>query len=460
MNTRSLDEKVYDFTSNRCGISAPFRVLLGLSGGADSMALLHILHGWSNRGVDVVAVHVHHGIRGEEADRDEQFVCEQCRALGVPLYVVHADVPAIASAERTGLEETGRAVRYAVFDEVASQVGADVIATAHTASDQAETVLMHIVRGSGSRGITGIRPRRGAIIRPLLSAFRAELEAYCAENAIPYVTDSTNADPAYTRNAVRQCVLPVLRDLNPAADAALCRLADHTAADEEYLDAVARDTLDSLRQPDGSYQRQPLLSQHSAIRYRVLRMTLEESGCRSLEEKHLLLAEQCVTDGHGAVELPGDRVLSADQTTFRVAARVSAPQDLPCAMSVSSLPFTFQWMGETVTLRLVDTDDTSEAEKVHKLFLKYAIDYDKIQGELCLRPRRSGDAFHPAGRGIGKTVKALFQECGIPTAERDAYPLLCDEAGIVLVPGLTCDDRVRTSVRTRHFLVWQTDDRS
>ena len=246
-----LSEKVYAFTEKFALITPGERVLVAVSGGADSMVLLSVLRRWQQAGLTLAAVHIHHGIRGAEADRDAEFVTQMCRKWQIPLFLVRARVPEIAAREHLGLEETGRLVRYAVFERLAAAWQADRVATAHTASDRAETVLMHLLRGCGVAGLSGIPARRDKVVRPLLTCTRVEIEDYCRRSGIPYVEDSTNADVRYTRNAVRRELLPVMRRLNPAAEQALLRLADSAAEDEQCLAQLAADALTNARTSAG-----------------------------------------------------------------------------------------------------------------------------------------------------------------------------------------------------------------
>ena len=241
---KTLRDKVFNFTSEKCLFSAPCHVLVGVSGGADSMALLHMLSHWETP-LRVTAIHIHHGLRGESADRDEAFVRSYCTEHNVPLVVVRADVAAVATQERLTLEEAGRRVRYEQFEMARRDLCADYVLTAHTADDQAETVLMHLIRGCGIDGLVGIPAVRGNIRRPLLCCSRAEIEEYCTLHDLPYVTDETNVDIKYTRNDVRHRVLPLLREINPAVNDALLRLSNLAQADADYLNCVAEEVLSS-----------------------------------------------------------------------------------------------------------------------------------------------------------------------------------------------------------------------
>ena len=440
----------------------PLRVVLGLSGGADSMALLHILtHGGTLPEsvpplprFSVLAVHVDHMIRGEEAQRDAQFVREQCARLGVPLRVVQADVPAAAAAAHEGLEEAARRLRYAALEAARAESGAQLILTAHTASDQAETVLLHLLRGCGVGGLAGIPAARGVLRRPLLCCTRAEIEAYCRENGIPYVTDSTNGDTRYLRNAVRHRLLPLMRELSCGTDAALLRLSASAEEDEAYLSSLAADALRRAARPAGGYTAAVLSAAPVPVRGRAIRQALADIGCRSAERRHIERLYACLSSG-GRVELPGGFFAAADGGVFTVGRTEDPPR--PVTVRRQELPVRFSFGGQDVRLAVFDTEVHGQDVNVHKMFFKYAVDCDRIQGSITVRVRRPGDRMRPAGRGIGKEVRALLGEAGIPPLMRGSFPVVCDERGIVLLPGVTCDERVRVGAHTKHFLVWQRD---
>lgn len=455
MTGQLLSEKVLAFTEENALFEAPCRVLIGLSGGADSMSLLHCLHNWPKAGLEICAVHVHHGLRGAEADRDEAFVREQCAQLGVPLYVEHADVAAEAQANGETVEQAGRRVRYAVFEKQADVWQADYIATAHTADDQTETVLLHLLRGSGVDGLAGIPAKRGRLVRPLLCCTREEIEAYCAACAIPYIVDSTNTDTAYTRNRVRHELLPLLRQFNGAADESIRRLAAHAAQDSAYLHALAADALSRARLPKG-YSAAAFIVQAVPVRRRMLRQLLAEVGAFDISESHLLAMEQAVLRKNGGVDLPdGHRLTVSQGVVFwqTDTPAVPAPDCVPIALS--DLPQTLTYGLYRFTLKNIKIENEEHFENVHKMFFKYAVDCDRIQGDLYIRTRREGDVMHPAGRCVGKTIKKLMNELKVPVAEREQFPLLCDDGGVLLLAGYCCDERVRPQANTKHFLVWE-----
>lgn len=224
-------------------------VVVGLSGGPDSVFLLYALHTLQARmGFTLRAVHVHHGIRGAEADRDEAFSAELCAKLAVPFQAVHVAAPAYAAQHGLSLEEAARILRYEALEaarQQLTQAPAAWIAVAHHLDDQAETVLHNLVRGAGLRGLAGMENRRNHVIRPLLSIKREDILKWLEQNNIPYVTDSTNADPHYTRNRIRSTVLPELREINPEASAHIAHSAALLREADAYFHALALQYVDA-----------------------------------------------------------------------------------------------------------------------------------------------------------------------------------------------------------------------
>lgn len=452
MIIRDLLDKVVAFTEENHLFVPLCHVLVGVSGGADSVSLLHMLCHWPRAGLQVTAMHIHHGLRGDTADRDADFVSALCSEWGVPLVSVRADVAEVAREAGIGLEEAGRRERYRLFEETRCRLGADYILTAHTASDQAETVLMRILRGCGTDGLAGIPAVRETVRRPLLSSTRHEIETYCLENGLTYVEDETNADTAFTRNRIRHELLPLLRQINPSADTALCRLSAHAAEDSHYLCALAEEAVSAAAVPEGGYAVAAFLCQPQPVRRRMIHSVLAALALPQISESHILAVEGILRQGRGQVLLPTGVCLCVEYgRLFVLQKEESAPQNL----DVKSFPFTFFWLDKQYVLRLVGAKDVEEWKNVHKMFSNYSVDYARIQDSLCIRPRRMGDVLHPAGRGVGKTLKKWMNEWHVPVVERDTLPVLCDEGGVLLVPGYACDQRACPTKDTKVFLVWQ-----
>jgi tRNA(Ile)-lysidine synthase len=305
---------------------------------------------------------------------------------------------------------------------------------------------MHLIRGCGIDGLAGIPAARGNIRRPLLCCSRAEVEEYCALHNLPFVTDETNVDVRYTRNAVRHKVLPLLREINPSVGDAVLRLSGLAQADTDYLNDVAAEALSSATQ-DGGYLATVIAELPLAIRRRVIRLFLREVSLSSVEEAYIAAVDDCILHHNGMVSLCDGYTLFVEQGLITVqASRERIP---PETVVLEEIPCSVRFGEFDCSLTERDCYDGN----VHNLFLQSTIDCDKIEGKLCLRCRQTGDYMHPAGRGVGKSLKKLMNEWHIPAHIRDVYPLLCDEQGVVSVPGYACDERVKVTDATKHYLV-------
>lgn len=395
------------------------RVLCAVSGGADSMCLLSLLHAMGT--YTVAAAHFEHGIRGEESRRDCAFVADYCAAHGIPCYTEHADVPRYAAQNGLGLEEAARELRYAFFKRVAEREGYDLIATAHNADDNAETMLLNLARGASGAGLGGIPPRRGRIIRPLLGLTRAEIEQLLSESGTPHVEDSSNGDETIRRNRIRHAVMPVLRELNPAFSAAAARTAAQLRRDEAYLSAQAEDFLKAHF--DGkSLACAELLSLHEAVSSRAVHALLGPGA----EEKHVeAVLALCKSTERHALFVPGRRVLCERGRLY------FDPDD------GAEIPETELLPGGCVVLREAGLEircTLGEREEIHNSFKTYRLKYESISGKLTLSSPRPGERYRPAHRGCTKTLKSLFAEREMTGREKRLTPVFRDEAGIVLVP--------------------------
>lgn len=453
MRDEQLCEKALSRITEQRLLVAGDRVIVALSGGADSVALLAVLQTLAEPlalcGVE--AVHINHALRGEEAERDEAFVRTLCRQRAVPLTVFHRDVAAMSKQAGCGVEEMGRQVRYACFDEMRNGRENVKIATAHTLSDQAETVLLHLCRGCGTQGLGGIPTQRGAIIRPLLDCSREEIEAFCEKQGLAFVTDSTNADTVYSRNFIRHEVLPRLAAINPKAQQALARTAQQAQQDEAYLSDCAAQALRQLPQENGCVDVKALAALPSALLSRVLRRLCVTAGA-SPETPHITALMRALYDGERcALTLPG-KVQAVCTTRWFYVTPIEAAAWTPCAIQPDN-PVGFY--GRTYVCSVVESKKYKELQKVHKKLVKFSCDYDKIKGVVTLDVRQNGDVIRPADSVGSKTLKKWFNEKKIPSPLRGLLPLLRDEEGIVLVAGVGCDRRVQPDDTTKRWLIWQ-----
>lgn len=408
------------------------RVLCAVSGGADSMCLLHWLRGQEQAlQIRVFAAHFEHGLRGEESLRDAAFVEDYCREQGIPFSLGQGNAWAYAREHKLSVEEAARHLRYAFLEKTAEELGCHRIATAHHAGDQAETMLLNLCRGSGTKGLSGIPPRRGSIVRPLLGTGRDQIEAYCRSWGVPHVEDSSNQSDAYSRNRLRHRVLPLLREEYPALERSVGRAASLLRQDEDCLDHLAQDFVDHFF--DGtSLDQKELARLHPAIASRVFRKLCP----RPLDLDHVQ-ALQKLLEGNmlSAVVVPG-AVVRREQ------GRIYLKEE-----SAPMLPERFLQPGESLDipelgLRLHSKIKVFEPE-IYGLFNNYVLKYESIKGVIRCTSRREGDRYHPQGRGCGKSLKNLFLEAGMTQRQRNLCPVLRDEAGILAVLGFPADERCR-----------------
>ncbi|MGZ6372852.1 MAG: tRNA lysidine(34) synthetase TilS [Candidatus Limnocylindria bacterium] len=295
----------FEAACRRLGVRDGIGIVLTVSGGPDSMAFLHLAHAAApGHGWTLVVAHLDHGLRPESAD-DARFVADAAAALGLEAHLRRTDVAALAAERGEGIEEAGRQARYAFFDAVAESIGPDtLVMTAHTADDQAETVLLHLARGTGLAGLAGIAPRRGRIVRPLLDQRRAVLRRALDEAGIAYRLDPSNADPRFRRNRARAGLVPALEALHDGAVEALAALAARAADEDRALDAIAATELASRRSADGSIGWQPPPAR--AIGRRLLRLAAGPPA-PSAERIEALVDALAARRGGRTIELGGGR---------------------------------------------------------------------------------------------------------------------------------------------------------
>ncbi|MBQ2237482.1 MAG: tRNA lysidine(34) synthetase TilS, partial [Clostridia bacterium] len=345
-------------------------VTVALSGGADSMCLLHsLLVIKDTYSLNITAAHLNHMIRGKEALRDEEFVIEQCKKIGVQLFVERVDVPLFARENKISIELAARQIRYDFFERVAK----GVVATAHTASDNIETVILNLTRGASLKGLCGIPPKRDKFIRPLIYCTRADVEEFCKDKGIDFVTDSTNLSDEYTRNNIRHNVVPVLKQLNPSLEENIVRMCENLREDYASLEALADSylngkiqknvlNLDGIDKIDKSIRKIALVKFVNSLNFDI--------QLNSFHLDKLLF----LTQNSGKTGLPNNFSAICDGSTLRIESN-----DLANGQSFN------------VKIEKADKKLITESKKVNNLLLNNAIDCDKISGELVIRTRLPGD---------------------------------------------------------------------
>ena len=418
-------------------------VCAAVSGGADSVALLTFLLSLrESMQLTITACHLNHCLRGAEADRDERFVRELCRRCGVPLTVERIPVAELARQEHLSEETAGRKARYALFERLHRETGCRV-ATAHTLSDNMETVLFSMARGTGLRGMCGIQPVRDYLIRPLIAITRQEVEAYCAEHGIGFVTDSTNFSEEYTRNRIRLRLIPELYALNPALPEAFSHLVEAMGEGYELVTREAERFLDTAEPYRGhtACSAEAFLALPAAVRREVLsRLAYAEGGTLSYQQTGL--CTRLAAEG-GASEIGGGvRFCSRQGRIWMERCTEPAPGfryeiDLEQAEQQFRLPD-----GRLVRLLPLNCEHLEKIVKEQDNTLKNVLDCGRICGNIVLRSRNGGDRIRPVGRGVTKTLKKLLAEAGIPPEQRDSLALLSDDQGLLWAEGFGCDERV------------------
>ena len=392
-------------------------LLCAVSGGRDSVCLLHYLANLApGRGFSVAAAHLNHKMR-PEAQRDEDFVRVLCRKLDVPFYT--EAVPVYETAEQWGLgvEETGRRLRYDFLQRTADTIGAERIATAHHAQDQAETVLLNLLRGTGPEGLAGIPPVRGRIVRPLLQTSRREIEDYLEEQGLSYVEDSTNQDTHYARNRLRRELWPQLETINPALTRSIGRTAEILRSENTYLDTLAADY---LPQSGTALETARLLSAPEALRPRILRLLLQRlpGGKRDVGAVHIgaLLA---LAAGGGTLDLPGEMQAVCRGGQLRLTMRETVPPEMTLRQGVN------RWGDYDITLR--------GGEDVR----------------VTVRSWRGSDRL-TTGRG-SRSLKRLFLDAGIPAEDRNRIPVVCVNGAVRAVYGVGIEESISSGENDDHI---------
>ena len=366
-------------------------ILCAVSGGRDSVCLLHYLTTIApRRGFTVAAAHLNHRMR-PEAQRDEDFVRGLCREWNVPFYTEAAPVYEMAARWGLGVEETGRRLRYDFFLRTADAIGAAYIATAHHAQDQAETVLLNLLRGTGPEGLGGIPPVRGRIIRPLLQTGRAEIEDYLQKNGLPHVEDSTNEDTHYARNRLRRELWPQLETVNPAVTRAIGRTAEIVRGENAYLDTLAAERLPA---EGTAVETAALLAAPEPLRPRMVRLLLDRlpTGKKDVSAVHMD-AVLALAEGGGTLDLPGGARAVCRNGWLRLTVKETAPPEMVLAQGLN------RWGDYDITLR---------GGEEHRVTVRSWKGSDRMAAE----------------RG-SRSLKRLFADAGIPAELRDSLPVVC-----------------------------------
>lgn len=422
------------------GLSSDTPILVAFSGGADSSVLLRLTVEYGRAtGAKIYAAHINHSIRGDEADRDEMFCKSVCEELGVEIFTLKADVPRLAKERGVSVETAARDVRYGFFDSIMKKYGIPLLATAHNADDNLETVIFNITRGAGLNGVCGIpqtRPCRfGTVIRPILYVSKSEILALCKEKKIDFVTDSTNTHTDYTRNKIRAEIIPRLCEINEGAVKNAARMSASLREDALCLDSMRDMFLDGFLE-NGGIEAEKLNGSPAAVVNRALAYLYRKaSGGQSLEAVHIdalkELSQKSVP--HSSVSLPcGIRGIIENGRLYieKAPEAVSVPPYNQTLFEGKNL--ISQTNCEIIIL------PSQNAKNVYKNSIISYIDSAKIKGGIYARPRAEGDKI--LNGGMHKSVKKLLCDKKIPLEARARLPMICDDDGILLIPTVAVRD--------------------
>lgn len=473
-----MDKAVTEYVKKHNMIAQGDRIAVGVSGGADSMCLLLFLLSVKDRyGLRLVVIHVNHGIRGASADRDEEYVRSFCEKNGIEFRPVHADIPRLAVQTGCTEEEAGRNFRYETFFRICHEEGLNKLAVAHNRDDNAETVLFNLFRGSnisGMRGIAPVREREGVtVIRPLLATSRAEIEKYLGKKGVAFCTDETNATDEYSRNRIRLSVLPYVKEnINSSAAAHITSFAEQAGEIEEFIGVLtdeAMTTLESVGRLSISgdevrVDADAIAGMRRLIAHSVIRRLIGDlaGSLKDIEEKHVASAYALASKGTGKkVSLPygievrrayGQIVFKRVAEACKTAAGPDAEQPL-CIDITGEGEYPLGSGNAVLSVRIKSRKDCPAGLKND--YTKW-FDYDRIQGNLCIRNRREGDWLMirsgVSGRSAKKLLKRLFMDEKVERAERERMFLLAEDSHILWAIGKRRDDSYLVTDETQKVL--------
>lgn len=417
-----MNNKVLKTVKKYNMLSKGDRVLIGVSGGADSIALLEFFVSVKEKyDLDICVAHIEHGIRGEDSVNDAEFVKNYCKKLGVNFYLKTIDAPNLAKKAKMGVEEYSRMARYDFFNTIEC----DKIATAHNLTDNIETLLFRLARGTGLKGACSIPAVREKIIRPFIEVSSGEIRKWCNDNNIPYRVDCTNSDSAYSRNLIRLEILPLFEKLNANYQDNIENFISDVNEDYAFIDNYVKSIYPKIVK-NNEIDLPKLNELDLSIKKRILIMFFDENGY-SLNRIHL----QSVID----ITLKSGKT-QIKEKVFAISAkgkiRLAKFNDL-------------NKKDEFVT-KILNIDEFKDKN------IDFYCDCDKIVGNIIIRAKQAGDRIKPAGRNVSKTLKKLLNESAYPIEKRDKKIVVCDDLGIVGVIGLCADERVKVDCNTAKIL--------
>ena len=492
MKRVELETKVIGFVQQHSLISPQEIVVVGVSGGADSVCLLHVLAKWQKElDIKLHVAHLNHQLLGVESEADAKYVSNLAGSLGIPVTIDMQDVAAYRTEKKCSIEEAARELRYAFLAKVARKVGANRIATGHTKDDHVETILMHILRGTGITGLCGLAPcspmaydRQGMldtsqrrsnllVIRPLLDITREETMTYCQESQLDPRIDSSNLSLSFYRNRLRLQLLPLLRQYNPSVEQALLRLADIAKEDKAFIEQQASELWDGVARQENKaihLNRKQTANLPVALQRQLLRTAVARvaGDTRDIEANHIEAVRSLLNKPVGKrIYLPHGLICYGEYDELVIAGIAQQSQLTPsCPFPPLRGEFPLKLPGDTLSpgwkVRASIVRDKAASPSLRDVLtpseepcpsnLLADFDLHKTGTELFVRHRRPGDKFQPLGMNVPKKLQEFMVDAKIPLSWRGHVPIVCSPQQIIWVLGWRIDDRVKITEATKEIL--------
>lgn len=457
-------EKVKNTIEKHSMLKKGDKVIIALSGGPDSVCLMDVLSRLKDEyGIRLYAAHLNHQIRGIEAQKDAMFCMKRCEEEGIMCFIKAYDVPAYSREKGLSIEEGARELRYGMFFELQKKLSADKIAVAHNLDDQAETLIMRMMRGTGLEGLKGMEySRSDGIIRPLLDVTRAEIEAYISQRGLSFRIDSTNLEDIYTRNKIRLRLIPYMADnFNVDIKKALSRMGSLLSDDAEYINSCAKTEFDRVCSMEGEGEvridTDALTALHNAISSRVVRMAIGAilGDIKGVQQVHIEYVIELARGGKEGSRIDISRGLMAIKENGRIVIKKNQAPDL----NAEKMSFDYELesegsvrieeIGVRVQTKIIDKGDSLHIERDRRTAY---FDFEKVKGKLSVTSRMEGDRIRPIGLGGTKKLKDLFIDLKIEREKRDYIPVLRDENGVMWVMGYRLSEDYRVDAHTKKLL--------
>ena len=431
-------------------------IVVGLSGGADSISLIHCLNIIKNDyNINIVATHINHNLRGEEAISDELFVRDYCNTNNIPLEVLSVNIIDGAKKACQSVELYSRNIRYDFFNEISNKYKNAKIATAHTLSDNVETVIYNLTRGSGINGMCGIPPTRDNIIRPLIECTRDDIEKYCKENSLKYVTDSTNLVDIYTRNKIRNRIIPNLKEINNQLEYSVLKLSKSARENQEYIENQVEINSKNCEIKKNLYDCIKLKKLDKLILNNFIINIFKNNNFFNFNSTHILEVSKIIKNEIGAVDLPQNKRAIVKQGKFRIVNQKIRTENWQTnILNLNNLTKN----DEIYNFKVVNLVEYKQIAKNDKKLLNNSLNYDIINGDTLIRNRRSKDIFTCSKRNVTKTIKKLFNELEILQENRDNILLIANDHEVLWIDNIGVSKFAKITKETKQVLLINKND--